>query len=314
MMIKTIQNFINTLNLLGSFLMKLILKLNGAKIGKNTYISLSAKIVAKKLEIGDESRILSNVKIKGNKIVIGKNCIISDNVNITGKANFYLGDKSYVGKKVKVNISEDVQIGEDVGVGENSNIWTHGFFPPADEGFPVTYKPVMIKDNVWISTNVIILPGIILNEGTIVGAGSVVTKNFAPNLVIAGNPSKIIKPIQEIKSSENFIDLLNNIFSEHQGFSLIERQPNHIIFLHDDYLIYIIYKHVSIDLTFINTKRSIFILKDVDKNSFDYGENLLWINLTIGNREVVNSNNKELKIIRNILRDYGIRVLRSYSV
>lgn len=56
-------------------------------------------------------------------------------------------------------------------------------------------KPVTIGDNVWIGGNVVINPGVTLGNNVVVGSGSVVTKSFPDNVVIAGNPAKIIKEI-----------------------------------------------------------------------------------------------------------------------
>lgn len=57
-------------------------------------------------------------------------------------------------------------------------------------------KDVVIGKNCWIGMNTVVLPGVVLGDHTIVGAGSVVTKSFKEgNLVIAGNPAKIINKI-----------------------------------------------------------------------------------------------------------------------
>lgn len=57
-------------------------------------------------------------------------------------------------------------------------------------------KDVIIGNKCWIGMNAIILPGVKLGDNTIVGAGSVVTKSFPDgNIVIAGNPAKIIKKL-----------------------------------------------------------------------------------------------------------------------
>jgi len=69
----------------------------------------------------------------------------------------------------------------------------------------VNYLPpenVIIGENCWIGMNAMILPGVILGDYTIVGAGAVVTKSFQEgNVIIAGNPAKIIKKINKTDNS-----------------------------------------------------------------------------------------------------------------
>ena len=55
-------------------------------------------------------------------------------------------------------------------------------------------EPIRIGDDVWIGANATILPSVKIGNHCIIGAGSVLTKSFPEdNLVIAGNPAKIIK-------------------------------------------------------------------------------------------------------------------------
>ena len=59
-------------------------------------------------------------------------------------------------------------------------------------------KDVIIGAKCWIGMNSIILPGVKLGDHTIVGAGSIVTKSFSNgNMIIAGNPAKVIKNIPD---------------------------------------------------------------------------------------------------------------------
>lgn len=52
---------------------------------------------------------------------------------------------------------------------------------------------IKIGNNCFIGTNAIILPDVTLGNNVVVGAGSVVTKSFPNDVIIAGNPAKVIK-------------------------------------------------------------------------------------------------------------------------
>ena len=62
-----------------------------------------------------------------------------------------------------------------------------------------------IGDNVWIGGGVTILPGVMIGDNTVVAAASVVTKSFPDNVVVAGNPARIIKHLKESNKSDNAI-------------------------------------------------------------------------------------------------------------
>lgn len=56
-------------------------------------------------------------------------------------------------------------------------------------------SPVIIGDNVWIGMNSIILKGVHIGNSTVLAAGSIVTKNVSVITVVGGNPTKIMKKI-----------------------------------------------------------------------------------------------------------------------
>ena len=59
----------------------------------------------------------------------------------------------------------------------------------------MTPAKVKIENNVWIGSDCTILPGVTIDDGAIIGAGSVVTKSVNKNVIVAGNPAKIIRKI-----------------------------------------------------------------------------------------------------------------------
>jgi hypothetical protein len=54
-------------------------------------------------------------------------------------------------------------------------------------------RPIVIHDNVWITSNCTILGGVEIGENTIIAAGSVVTKSIPPNVIAGGNPCRPIR-------------------------------------------------------------------------------------------------------------------------
>ena len=56
---------------------------------------------------------------------------------------------------------------------------------------------IVIADDVWIGASVTILPGVSVGECSVIGAVSVVTKNVEPYTIVAGNPAKVIRRLNE---------------------------------------------------------------------------------------------------------------------
>lgn len=62
--------------------------------------------------------------------------------------------------------------------------------------------PITIGDNVWLGGSVIVLPGVTVGKNSIVGAGSVVTKDVPENVIVAGNPARIVRALTVEEVSE----------------------------------------------------------------------------------------------------------------
>lgn len=87
-----------------------------------------------------------------------------------------------------IEIEDDVLIGPDVRIATvNHDL--------KDRHHQFYFKKVTIKKNAWICMGAIICPGVTIGENSVVAAGSVVTKDVPDNVVVGGNPAKIIKNI-----------------------------------------------------------------------------------------------------------------------
>ena len=60
---------------------------------------------------------------------------------------------------------------------------------------PEAIKPVLIGDDVWIGADAKILKGVAIGDRSIVGAGAIVTKSVPPDVIVAGNPARVVKSL-----------------------------------------------------------------------------------------------------------------------
>jgi acetyltransferase-like isoleucine patch superfamily enzyme len=60
--------------------------------------------------------------------------------------------------------------------------------------------PLRIADNVWIGFDSCILPGVSIGQGSVVGARSVVIEDVPPFTVVAGNPARVIRHLDNQSS------------------------------------------------------------------------------------------------------------------
>ena len=160
------------------------------------------------LNIDEPRKCLVNVKVgEGVRIfnfVNAYGCSIDDNSKVGAFVEIQKG--STIGKNCKISshsfICEGVHIEDNCFVGHGV-MFTNDLFPRATnpDGSPQSetdWKLVetFIKKGASIGSNATILCGVTIGENAMVGAGAMVTKDVAPNTIVAGNPAKIIKQIK----------------------------------------------------------------------------------------------------------------------
>jgi len=69
--------------------------------------------------------------------------------------------------------------------------------PPRRLAADVPARPVRVGRNVWIGFDACVLPGVTIGEGSVVGARSVVAADVPPYTVVAGNPARVIRRLEE---------------------------------------------------------------------------------------------------------------------
>jgi len=135
---------------------------------------------------------------------IGKNPIIESDVWIQRthglNGEIKIGDRVLLARHVSIDYSGTVIIEDDVWLSEGCQIHSHihqlnGDRLTRKNGNIVPTK-IILRKGCWIGANAIILPQVVeIGENSIIAAGAVVTKQVPANVVVAGNPARIIKKL-----------------------------------------------------------------------------------------------------------------------
>ncbi len=133
----------------------------------------------------------------------GKNMRIEPNIQISFGYNLEAGDNLFINHDCvfldpgKITFGDNVYIGPQCGFyTAHHNIHSHW----RNLGYEYAY-PITVGDNVWIGGGTFVAPGVSIGSNVVIGAGSVVVKDIPDNVVAAGNPCRVLRPITE----EDFI-------------------------------------------------------------------------------------------------------------
>lgn len=116
----------------------------------------------------------------------------------------YWYERSFVGGGVPSD-PYLISIGNNVIIAVSVEFITHDIFYHAfnqtygDMGkFYPHFDTITIEDNVCIGGFSKIMPGVTIGKGAIVAGGSVVTKDVPEDVIVGGNPAKIIGSVEEL--------------------------------------------------------------------------------------------------------------------
>lgn len=145
-----------------------------AKVSTSAEMELSSNI-----SLGKGTTIGSFTKVKATegKLLVGERGGFANGCFIAaGESGLEIGDNFICGPNVIITSSNYITDQKDVHF--------------EDQG--VTSKGIKIGNNVWIGGGSVILDGTVIGDNSIVVANSLVNRRFKPNVVIQGNPAKVL--------------------------------------------------------------------------------------------------------------------------
>ena len=142
--------------------LQLILKINGAKIGKNCDI---------------ETGLIFHNCLNYNNLTIGNNC--------------------HIGKNCFFDLRDRIIIKNNVVISMQCTFITHLDMnkSPLRNYYPCHSQQLIIGDNTYLGVSVKIIRGIIIGSSVIIAAGSVVNKSISNNILAGGVPAKPLRKI-----------------------------------------------------------------------------------------------------------------------
>ncbi len=148
------------------------------KLGDN--VKLSKFINLYGCEIGENTKIGAFVEVQKNAR-IGKNCKISSHTFICEGVT--IEDRVFIGHGVAFINDSYPRAATGEGELQTEADWK--------------VEKTLVKAGASIGSGCTILSNITIGEGALVGAGSVVTKDVPGNTIVAGNPARVLRRVEQ---------------------------------------------------------------------------------------------------------------------
>lgn len=116
--------------------------------------------------------------------------------------NIEIGDHFMANHNCTILDGAKVTFGNDVFVGPDCSFYTSGYpLDVVDRIADLEYaRPITIGDHVWIGGGVRIMPGVQIGNDSVIGGGSIVVSDIPAGVLAAGNPCRLIRPLDVMDS------------------------------------------------------------------------------------------------------------------
>lgn len=167
-------------------------------IGASTSVGSRASVLCPELFRVDEgSRFESGSVIQSTRVQIGSEfyfgfeSAVGYGGRFGSQSSLRIGNQVAISSRNVLNTSAPIEIGDRAGTSDDVYVLTHGLHHSHSvlKGYPLSYSPVSIGQEVWLGMRVIVLPGVTIGRRSIIGAASVVTKDIPAEVLAAGVPA-----------------------------------------------------------------------------------------------------------------------------
>ena len=111
--------------------------------------------------------------------------------------NIHIGERAFVNANCVFLDCAEIFIGDDFQCGPGVQLLTpeHPLDAVERKAGLESARTIRIGNDVWLGGGAIVLAGVTIGDRAIIGAGAVVTRDVSSDVVVAGNPARIIKTL-----------------------------------------------------------------------------------------------------------------------
>lgn len=127
----------------------------------------------------------------------GENAYMEPNIRFDYGYNTHVGKNFFANFDCTILDVCEVRFGDNCMLGPSVQIYTatHPLTTAERNSGKEYAKPITIGNNVWIGGSVVINPGVTIGDNAVIASGAVVTKDVPADVVVGGNPARVIKQI-----------------------------------------------------------------------------------------------------------------------
>jgi acetyltransferase-like isoleucine patch superfamily enzyme len=151
----------------------------------------------KAVKVGPKAIVLGRPTVDATDLEVGESFKIWSSHRktlISGWGKIRIGDRVFVNCGTVIIAVKEIIIGDDVAFANECYVMdsnSHGV-----EGKPHVEAPVRIGDGTWLGNRAMVLPGVTIGRRVVVAAGAVVTKDVPDDVLVAGNPARVVRTLE----------------------------------------------------------------------------------------------------------------------
>lgn len=179
-----------------------------------------------------------HMRIHGDHIRVGDNLHVvtaSDRRVVLSSWHFKehqghitIGDHCLLCPGVRIDSASRVTIGDSTMLAAGAYITDADWHDIYDRTRTIgATRPVTLEENVWVGDGATVCKGVTIGRNTVIGAGSVVTTDIPADVIAAGNPARVIKPLDEAKEIVSRASMFRDISELQEEIDRIDRYTLH---------------------------------------------------------------------------------------